>query len=137
MAPRTPRREKRDGVMRYRPSGSGEVVEEPDYSKTIIFSSDDFDEPGHLLQVVTVPPHTRQRLHLHRQQTEVFYVLEGEATIEIAGEEFPAQPGDAFICSPSDTHSLWNRSEEHFKLVVFKINKPQVDDSVWLEEEET
>jgi mannose-6-phosphate isomerase-like protein (cupin superfamily) len=123
--------------MKYIPAGSGEIVEERDYSKTIIFSSDDFGEPGHLLQVVTVPPQTRQRLHLHRQQTEVFYVLEGEATILIAGEEFPAQPGDAFICCPGDTHRLWNRSREHFKLVVFKINKPQVDDSVWLEEEGT
>jgi mannose-6-phosphate isomerase-like protein (cupin superfamily) len=126
-----------DGVMRYRPSGSGEVVEKRDYTRTIIFSSDDFDEPGHLLQVVTVPPQTRQRLHLHRQQTEVFYVLEGAALIEIAGEEFPAQPGDAFICSPGDRHRLWNRSRGHFKLVVFKINKPQVDDSVWLEEKGT
>jgi quercetin dioxygenase-like cupin family protein len=119
--------------MKYRPSGSGQVVEEKDYSKTIIFSGDDFAEEGHLLQVVTVPPRTKQRLHLHREQTEVFYVLEGQAAIEIGGQEFLAQPGDAFICSPGDQHSLWNQTDRDFRLVVFKINRPEEDDSVWLE----
>lgn len=119
--------------MKYRPAGSGQVIEEKDYSKTIIFSGDDFAEEGHLLQVVTVPPRTKQRLHLHRRQTEVFYVLEGHALLEIAGEEFAAVPGDAFICSPGDRHSLWNQSDQDFRLIVFKINKPEEEDSEWLE----
>ena len=119
--------------MKYRPAGSGESVKEQDYSKIIIFSSGDFEVPGHLLQVVTVPPRTRQRLHLHRQQTEVFYVLEGQAKMKIGGKEFAAQPGDAFICSPGDRHSLWNQSGEDFRLAVFKINKPEEDDTAWCE----
>jgi len=123
--------------MKYRPAGSGEIVEEQDYSKTIIFSGDDFEVPGHLLQVVTVPPRTRQRLHLHREQTEVFYVLEGQALIEIGGEEYFARPGDAFICSPGDRHSLWNQSDDDFRLVVFKINRPEKNDVVWIEGEES
>lgn len=120
-------------MAKYAPAGSGERVEEPDYSKTIIFSGDDFLEPGHLLQVVTIPPKTRQRLHLHEKQTEVFYILEGEALIRLAGEDFLARPGDAFICSPGDEHSLWNQLDQDFKLVVFKINVPQADDRVWLD----
>jgi mannose-6-phosphate isomerase-like protein (cupin superfamily) len=119
--------------MKYRPAGSGEVVEEKDYAKTIIFSPDDFAEEGHLLQVVTVPPRTKQRLHFHREQTEVFYVLDGQAVIELAGEEFLARPGDAFTCSPGDRHSLWNQSEHDFRLVVFKINTPAEDDTDWME----
>jgi mannose-6-phosphate isomerase-like protein (cupin superfamily) len=120
-------------LMKYRPAGLGKVVEEKDYSKTIIFSGDDFAEGGHLLQVVTVPPRTKQRLHLHKRQTEIFYVLEGRASIEIAGEEFDARAGDAFICTPGDRHSLWNQSDQDFRLIVFKINKPEEEDSVWLE----
>jgi quercetin dioxygenase-like cupin family protein len=121
--------------MKYRPAGSGEIVEEKDYGKTIIFSGDDFEAPGHLLQVVTVPPRTRQRLHLHREQTEVFYVLEGQALIALGGDEYLALPGDAFICSPGDRHSLWNQSDDDFRLVVFKINKPEEEDVVWIEGE--
>jgi len=119
--------------MKYKPAGSGEVIEEEDYPKTIIFSGHDLKEPGYLLQVVTIPPQTRQRLHFHREQTEVFYVLEGQAVIELAGEEVLARPGDAFICSPGDRHSLRNRSDEEFRLVVFKIGLPEEDDSVWCE----
>jgi len=122
-------------MAKYAPVASGETVEEPDYSKTIIFSSDDFPEPGHLLQVVTIPPRTRQRLHLHEQQTEVFYILEGQALISLAGQDIVAWPGDAFICSPGDEHSLWNQSDEEFSLVVFKINMPEADDTLWLEED--
>jgi quercetin dioxygenase-like cupin family protein len=122
-------------MAKYAPAGSGETVEAVDYSKTIIFSGDDFEQPGHLLQVVTIPPRTRQRLHLHEQQTEVFYVLEGAALIGLAGQDIMAWPGDAFICSPGDEHSLWNQSDRDFRLAVFKINLPAADDSVWLEED--
>ena len=121
--------------MKYRPSSSGAVTHEEDYSKRIIFSLQDFEEEGHLLQVVTIPPRTKQRLHLHRQQTEVFYILEGEGLIHLSGENYMAKPGDAFICSPRDEHSLWNQSDEDFKVVVFKINRPQEDDTDWLEGE--
>jgi quercetin dioxygenase-like cupin family protein len=123
--------------MRCRPRGSGKTVQEKDYSKEIIFSTEDFEEEGHLLQVVTIPPRTKQRLHLHREQTEVFYVLEGRGIISISGSEFLAGTGDAFICSPADTHSLWNQSDEDFKVLVFKINKPEKDDTAWLEDEES
>jgi len=118
--------------MKYKPAGSGEILEEQDYSKTVIFSSGDFEEEGHLLQVVTVPPRTKQRLHFHREQTEVFYVLEGQAAIELAGEELLARPGDAFVCGSGDHHSLWNRSDAEFRLLVFKISLPEEDDTVWM-----
>jgi hypothetical protein len=38
--------------MKYRSSTEGEEIVKKDYRKKIIFSPDDFDEPGHLLQVV-------------------------------------------------------------------------------------
>jgi quercetin dioxygenase-like cupin family protein len=120
--------------MKYKPTGSGDIVNEGDYSKRIIFSGKDLPEEGHLLQVVTIPPRTKQRLHAHRQQTEVFYVLEGEALIHIGGDDFLARRGDAFICSPGDEHSLWNQSDEDFEIGVFKINKPRENDTDWLED---
>jgi len=120
--------------MKHRPSTEGQEIVEKDYRKKIIFSPDDFDEKGHLLQVVTIPPNTRQRMHSHDRQTEVFYILEGEATITINNVDYPARPGDAFICSPGDIHNLWNRTKEDFRLVVFKINLPEEgEDRHWHE----
>ncbi len=117
--------------MKYIPSGAGETIDRADYSKRIVFSSEDFAEGGHLLQVVTIPARTKQRLHTHREQTEVFYILEGEALMYIDGKEFLAKPGDAFICSPGDEHNVWNQSDRGFRLLVFKIGLPQEDDTDW------
>ena len=120
--------------MKYRSSSEGEEIVKKDYRKKIIFSLDDFHEKGHLLQVVTIPPYTRQRAHFHGKQTEVFYILEGEALITIDGVDYLARPGDAFICSPGDVHNLWNQTARDFRLVVFKINLPeQGEDSYWQE----
>ena len=120
--------------MKYRPSTEGQEILKKDYRKKIIFSLEDFAETGHLLQIVTISPNTRQRAHFHDKQTEVFYILEGEATITINEVDYPAEPGDAFICSPGEVHSLWNKTEEDFRLVVFKINLPgEGEDSHWEE----
>jgi len=120
--------------MKYRPSGAGGIIKKKDYSKRIIFTREDFEEEGHLLQVVTIPPKTKQRSHFHKVQTEVFYILEGEALIYINDKEYLAKPSDAFICSPRDRHNLWNKSEKEFKLAVFKINLPKEVDIEWEEE---
>ena len=118
--------------MKYRASTEGTELVRKDYRKKIIFSPADFDEKGHLLQVVTIPAATRQRLHSHDKQTEVFYILEGEATITINDVDYPAGPGDAFICSPGDVHNLWNKTNKEFRLLVFKINLPEEgEDSNW------
>jgi mannose-6-phosphate isomerase-like protein (cupin superfamily) len=124
--------------MKYRSSIAGQEIVKKDYRKKVIFSLDDFDEKGHLLQVVTVPPVTRQRMHSHGQQTEVFYILEGEATITINEVDYLAKPGDAFTHvlrgSPGDVHNLWNKTNNDFKLVVFKINMPEEgEDTYWQE----
>ncbi|MEI6690823.1 MAG: cupin domain-containing protein [bacterium] len=104
-----------------------------DYSKNILFNREDFGNDGHILQTVTIPPLTKQREHFHNIQTEVFYILEGFCEIYINGTKYDAKPGDAIICSPGDKHYLWNKSDNNFKLVVFKINIPSDDDTVWSE----
>lgn len=120
--------------MKYIKKGEGRNVVCKDYSKKIILDLNDFKEKGHLLQIVTIPPKTRQRLHLHKIQTEVFYILSGECIININNTNYLAKQGDVFICEPNDIHNLWNKTDESFKLVVFKINLPEKDhDSFWQE----
>lgn len=120
--------------MKYKPASEGEEIIKKDYKKKIIFSLGDFQEKGYLLQVVTIPPNTKQRTHSHNKQTEVFYILKGETIITINGKDYLAKPGDAFISSPGDAHNLWNRTDKEFKLIVFKINMPEGDeDTNWRE----
>lgn len=119
--------------MKYVSATSGVFDKKADYSKKVVFSLEDFGNDGHLLQEVIIPPKTKQRKHKHFVQTEVFYILSGKCEIYINDKNIIARPGDAFICEPGDEHWLWNKSDAEFKLVVFKINKPQDDDTEWLE----
>ncbi len=107
-----------------------------DYAKRVIFNAEELPGSGHMLQEVTIPPHTRQRAHYHETQTEIFFVLEGESEIHIDDEQFRAGPGDAFVCSPGEVHFLHNRSAAPFRLLVMKIDRPaDHEDSVWMEKE--
>jgi len=73
-------------------------------------------------------------MHSYEEQTKVFYILKGEGTITINAVDYPARPGDNFICSPGDAHNLWNKTKEVFRLVVFKISLPEErEDSHWHE----
>jgi hypothetical protein len=49
-----------EAYMKYRAATEGEEIVKKDYRKKIIFSQDDFEEPDHLLQVVTILPNIRQ-----------------------------------------------------------------------------
>lgn len=118
--------------MKYNSLSKVKPIIKPDYSKKILFNPDDFVQPGHLLQVVTIPPKTKQRIHFHHKQTEVFYVLFGTAILTINDAEYQTTPGDAFICSPGDRHNLWNQSDENYEILVFKIDLQSNDeDTEW------
>lgn len=121
--------------MKHTSLQSVEVVEREDYSKRVLFDAGELPGEGHVVQVVTIPPQTKQRAHYHKKQTEVFFILEGECLIVIDDKEFTAKPGDAFVCEPGDTHYLHNETDAPFRLIVFKIGKPADEqDSVWVEE---
>ena len=117
--------------MKFKKANSGTVEIHEDYRKNILFGIYDFMDQKHLLQTVTIPPHTKQREHFHSVQTEVFYILRGECLIVVNGREYLSKQGDAIICEPHDVHYLWNKTDKEFELVVFKINYPGNTDTQW------
>lgn len=105
-----------------------------DYSKKILLTRDDFNHDGHLLQIVTIPGNTKQRNHVHMQQTEVFYITSGNPTVVINGTEYDTTAGDSFICSPGDEHYIHTRTDAAAKILVFKTNYPEEgEDTNWIE----
>lgn len=120
--------------MKYKSSGEGEYLTKKDYSKKIIFSLQDFHSKGHLLQEVIIPPNTKQRSHYHDKQTEVWYILQGEAYFYLNNIEYFVKPGDALIGSPKEAHFVWNKSDKELHILVFKIDMPEdSDDTQWSE----
>lgn len=116
--------------MKYIKAGEGREVIKKDYTKKIIFELSDFKQKGHLLQVVNNTAKTKQRLHFHKKQTEVWYILEGEAIWRINNKDYKVKPGDAFIIEPGDIHQADNDSDKDMKVLVFKIDLPK-DDPDW------
>lgn len=113
--------------MKYIPKGSGQIIHKPDYSKRIMFKQSDFREKGHLLQVVINPRHKTLGDHFHKKQTEVCYILKGHATWIVNGKQYKVKPGDAFIISPHDIHSVQNETNTDCDVLVFKLNLPETD----------
>lgn len=123
------------GRVIFKKVGEGEEIQKQDYTKRIIFGSNSFAEKGHLLQEVIIPPHTKQRLHIHHQQTEVVYLLEGEAHFYVDGETFAMHKGDSLTYSQKTQHFVENATNTPCRLLVFKINLPESgEDSEWMEE---
>jgi quercetin dioxygenase-like cupin family protein len=121
--------------MKHQPPGAGRTFRAEDYEKLVIFPPGAFTEPGHELEVVIVPPHTTMRSHYHRERTEVLFVLHGESEVFIGEKRHPSGPGDAFICEPGESHYVRNMSDQDFRILVFKIDLPSEDDTVWKSED--
>ncbi len=110
--------------MKYLPSKSGKIIEKPDYLKHIIFEQADFLTPGHTLQIVTNPAGKTLRAHFHKKQTEVGYVLDGQATWTVNGKTYEMKPGDAVIIEPNDVHEIANPYNVDCHILIFKSHLP-------------
>ena len=68
-------------------------------------------------------------LHHHVKASEFYYVLEGSATMTVAGEEFKATPGTAVYIPAGDTHRIVNDGEGEL-VVLFGYNRPEWE-NIW------
>ena len=55
--------------------------------------------------------------HFHEGETEIYYVLEGRATIDDNGATVTADKGDMHICYSGQYHSVRNDCEEPLRLL--------------------
>ena len=83
------------------------------------------------VQLVEIKPKSKVGKHYHKQQTEIFVILDGEAKLGIGDKEWSAKPKDIFLCKPKDVHWVENDSEDPFLLVVFKYNWAE-NDTIWI-----
>jgi quercetin dioxygenase-like cupin family protein len=75
---------------------------------------------GNFSQVESIDPRgAATPLHLHRNEEESFYVLEGELTMFVGGETFDVSTGDYAIVPRNTPHAYVVRSEVARMLVTF------------------
>jgi quercetin dioxygenase-like cupin family protein len=69
------------------------------------------------MNLVTLTPRQRGRIHAHEQQEEVYLVLEGELTLGVEGEEHTVAHGGLVRVGPSVRRQLINRGTTTLVLV--------------------
>ncbi len=74
------------------------------------------------LAEATLYPGRRTERHTHPKSEEIYYVLEGEGAMLIAGETRPITRGDAILIPPGSEHQTWNTGAE--KLVFLCLCSP-------------
>ncbi|MDX1565322.1 MAG: cupin domain-containing protein, partial [Phycisphaeraceae bacterium] len=61
------------------------------------------------------------RVHYHKKQTEIYYVLEGEGHIELDGRRFALRPGHSVLIKPGCRHRAVGR------LKIINVSIPAFD----------
>jgi uncharacterized cupin superfamily protein len=69
------------------------------------------------MNLITLTPRQRGRIHAHEQQEEVYLVLEGELTLGVEGEEHTVARGGLVRVGPSVRRQLINRGTVALVLV--------------------
>ncbi|MGI4863684.1 MAG: cupin domain-containing protein [Janthinobacterium lividum] len=66
----------------------------------------------------TMPPGTAEVRHYHERAQQFFYILQGEATFELAGETLHLGPGEGLHVAPGQPHQLRNASGQALNFLV-------------------
>jgi quercetin dioxygenase-like cupin family protein len=79
----------------------------------------------HLVKTPTVsiieelmPPGTSEARHSHNHARQFFYVLEGELTLEVDGQNYILHTGEGLEISPGQPHQAINRSAAPVRFLV-------------------
>lgn len=70
----------------------------------------------------SVPPNAKEQRHYHHIAQQFFYVLEGVATIEVAGELFEIRAREGLGVLPKEPHQLMNNGSVNLRFLV--ISQP-------------
>jgi len=70
------------------------------------------DTPRFNLGIITLQPHREgPELHVHADEDDSFYVLEGELTFTVEDDEVLAGPGTFVLVPPGVRHTFANRGD--------------------------
>ena len=70
-----------------------------------------FTDERNKIMTATLAPGAHIGLHTHEGNSEIVYILEGEAVMVCDGEREILRPGDVSYCPEGHTHSLRNESD--------------------------
>lgn len=72
----------------------------------------DFETPVNFVHTVTLPAGTSIGHHDHPNNEEIYYVIQGQATMVCDGQTMLMDAGDIFLIKKGSGHAFENRSDQ-------------------------
>ncbi|WP_136607789.1 cupin domain-containing protein [Paenibacillus dokdonensis] len=88
-----------------------------------LYGKGDFETPLKFLYYSVLPPGTSIGYHGHRDDEEIYIILEGTGLMTMNGRDTRVGPGDVIVNKPWWKHGLLNDGNEPIKAIVFEIDK--------------
>jgi len=83
-----------------------------------------FDVPQMFLDVYCLEPGQAQKAHAHEDAAKIYYVLEGEGTFLVDGQEQVLGPGHAVLSPAGEEHGVRNATDARLTLLVAMAPNP-------------
>ena len=77
---------------------------------------EELNSKGRLFANITLNPGCGIGFHMHEGESELFYVIKGQALYNDNGTEYPVSAGDVMICPSGTGHAVSNNGEEVVEL---------------------
>lgn len=87
---------------------------------TDVLNKDEYKGHARLVGTILLEPGCSIGEHIHENEEEVFYIIEGTATYNDNGKTEILHKGDSCICLGGEKHSIANRTENE-NLTVFAV----------------
>ncbi len=82
-----------------------------------VVSKENLPQKARLFSIITLEKGCGIGAHEHADETEIFYVLEGEGVLDDNGTEKIFKKGDCNICGGGDYHAIRNEKSEPLRFV--------------------
>ena len=76
----------------------------------------ELNDKGRLFANITLKPGCSIGFHMHENESELFYLMKGEALYNDNGTEYPVTAGDVMICPAGTGHGVANNGTEDAEL---------------------
>ena len=83
---------------------------------TSFASPEELNNKGRLFANITLNPGCGIGFHMHENESELFYVMKGEALYNDNGVESVVHAGDVMLCPSGSGHAVSNNGEEVVEL---------------------
>lgn len=95
--------------------GKGEI------RSVALFKQEDFYTPLKFFHYCEIMPGTSIGYHGHRDDEELYVIVEGNGWMTVNGETREVKAGDVVLNKPYWRHGLENRSDAVLKVLVFEV----------------